>query len=236
MQEALQAGITFLVQGGLGPEDWLRQEALAKKFPTIIPVFGLHPYWVKEHSDDECEQALNQLAKAQLRIPAVGEMGLDLRKEYKDCESRQIEVFERQLELASFANKPVVLHIVRAHEESLRILQFWGLPKAGGFVHSFNGSIKKANDFILLGLKISVGGSLCHEHSKVLQEAVAHISLENLLLESDSPDQAPASLTGRLNRPICILEVAAKIAELKGLKPREVLDRTSQNARKLLAL
>ncbi len=234
--EAKQSGISTFVQGGVGPEDWARQESLAKIHSEIIPVFGLHPYWVSAHTADECEQALDVLAQKLKTAVAVGEMGLDLRSPYKNCEGLQLEIFERQLELAKFANKPVVLHLVRAHEEALRVLNLFGLPDAGGFVHSFNGSLKKANDFMSLNLSISVGGALCRGNNKVLQQAVAQIPLEYLLLESDSPDQPPENWPMPLNHPKSILLVAEKMAQLKGIKSREVLDRTSQNARKLLAL
>jgi len=238
IEAARKAGINCFVQAGIGPEDWVRQEKLSSQYPGVLPVFGLHPYWVNDHSEAECEQALDLLAKklATSFSRAIGEMGLDLRSQYKDTVMKQIEYFERQLELAQFVNRPVVLHLVRAHPEALKIFNMWGLPKAGGFVHSFTGSIEKANDFIALGLKISVGGGLCHPHNLALQAAVKEIPLDLLLLESDSPDQASPKFQGGLNEPLCILEVAKKIAELKGLDHLEVLDRTSQNARKLLAI
>jgi TatD DNase family protein len=228
---ARQKGIHFFMQGGVSPEDWDAQRALAKELPGHIGMcFGLHPYWVAANDDEACEIALNTLALQLVDAMALGETGLDFRPHImKDSQERQIGAFEQQLELAQVAHKPVVLHLVQAHDESLRIMDLWGLPKEKGMVHSFNGSWAKAQDFIQRGLLLSVGGPVCREDNKKLHQAVKELPLEFLLIESDSPDQPPPAFQGQLNPPESIWEVAKKIAEIKSLDPLEILDITTSN-------
>ncbi|WII71705.1 TatD family hydrolase [Bdellovibrio sp. 22V] len=235
IEDARSRGIHFFMQGGVGPEDWQKQRELKAQFPTHIGLcFGLHPYWVVDHDDEQCEEALNLLATQLVDAMGLGEMGLDFRPHImKDSRERQLDVFTDQLELAHISNKPMVLHLVQAHEESLRIMDLYGLPKQKGMVHSFNGSWGKAQDFLKRGLFLSVGGPVCRPDNQKLHQAVKEMPLEFLLIESDSPDQAPPAYKGQLNPPESIWEVARTIGELKSLDPLEILDITTENFRRL---
>lgn len=237
IEEARAKGIHFFMQGGVSPEDWSRQRSLKARFPLHIGLcFGLHPYWVIDHELEECEEALDLLARELPDALALGELGLDFRPHImKDTRDKQMTVFEQQLELAQMSSKPVVLHLVQAHEESLRIMDLWGLPKQKGMVHSFNGSWGKAEDFLRRGLYLSVGGPVCRPDNERLKQAVREIPLEKLLIESDSPDQAPPAYKGGLNPPESIWEVARTIGELKSLDPLEILDITTENFKRLFA-
>lgn len=241
IQKARACNIQTFIQGGVGPDDWQKQLELAQQIPGLVPVLGLHPYWVAAHSEMDCESALDQLARmlANPKVKALGELGLDFRPSLEQFDgvsskARQLTMFEMQLEMAKMAQKPLVLHLVRAFDEGLRCLTMWGPFSKGGMVHSFNGTLPQAKEYLDLGLHISVGGPLCREDNARLHQAVAGIPLEFLLLETDTPDQAPPGL--EINENSSLLLVANKVAEIKKLKPDEVLDRTSENAKKLFSL
>lgn len=238
IQKSLEKGLSFFMQGGVGPEDWQRQKALQQQFPKNIGTcFGLHPYWVSDHTTEACEEALDQLASELKNAMALGELGLDFRpKIVGERHAHQIDYFEKQLELAHFAHKPIVLHIVQAHFEALQVLNAWAVPAQGGFVHSFNGSAQKALDFMQLGLMISIGGPVCRPDNQRLHQAVKEIPIEMLLIESDSPDQAAIPQEGVLNTPESILEVARTIGTIKSLDPDEILDITTANFKRLFSL
>lgn len=235
--EARQSGVGFFMQGGVGPEDWQRQKKLKARHPQHIGLcFGLHPYWVAAHDEELCEQALDELAPQLVEALGIGEMGLDFRPHImKDSRERQIGVFEAQLELAHTTQKPMVLHLVQAHEEAVRVMDIWGVPRARGLVHSFNGSFAKAEDFLKRGLYLSVGGPVCRPDNTRLRQAVKEIPLEFLLIESDSPDQPPPRYKNQLNPPGSVWEVARAIAELKSLDSTEILDISSANFRRLFS-
>lgn len=235
MEEAQRLGVGFFLQGGVGPEDWDRQEALVKLYPGRLGLcFGLHPYWVAAHDEDECEQALDLLAQRLHRAMALGEAGLDFRPHImKESRERQLDIFAAQIELAEATQKPLVLHLVQAHEEALRALDMWGVPPAGGFVHSFNSSAAKARDFLNRGLYLSIGGPVSRRENEKLHQAVRECPLERLLLETDSPDQPPPEYQGTLNPPSSLWSVAKSVAALKGMSPTEVLEIASANFRRL---
>lgn len=231
-------GISFFMQGGVGPEDWQRQKDLKAQFPNQIGLcFGLHPYWVVDHDEEACEQALNLLASQLVDAMGLGEVGLDFRPHVmKDSRERQLDVFEQQLELAKICTKPMVFHLVQAHDESLRMMDLFGLPPQKGLVHSFNGSSRKAQDFLQRGLYVSIGGPVCRPDNHKLHQAVKELPLEYVLIESDSPDQSPPAYKGVLNPPDSIWEVARTIGEIKSLDPVEILDITSANFRRLFGI
>lgn len=233
VQQAQARGIQFFLQGGVDPLDWQRQLELKKIFPLGL-CFGLHPYWVAEHDESECEKALDVLAKLLPQAMALGELGLDFRPHImKESQALQIDIFEEQLALAEVSGKPLVLHVVQGHEEALQIFNVWGVPKAKGIVHSFNGSWHKAQDFLKLGLSLSVGGPVVREDNHKLHQAVRECPLEFLLIETDSPDQPPPKFKDKLNPPESLLMVAQAVADLKQMTAHQILDISTSNFRRI---
>lgn len=236
--EARTKGIGFFLQGGVGPQDWAAQVELSKRYPGQIGLcFGLHPYWIADHDEDLCEIALDGLAAKLPEAMALGETGLDFRPHImKDSRERQIECFHQQIELATFARKPLVLHLVQAHDEAVRLVDLVGLPEERGFLHSFNSSWPKAQDWIRRGMMLSVGGPAVRPDNAKLHETLRRMPLEFLLIETDSPDQPPPAFKGQKNPPASLWEVARAVGELRGMTPTEILDITSANFRRLFRI
>lgn len=230
-------GIDFFLQGGVSPEEWLRQIDLKKRYPQHIGLcFGLHPYFVSDHTADECEQALDDLAQLLPRAMALGEAGLDFREHIvKESEGLQIEMFENQIALAKTFQKPMVLHIVQAHDKALQIFNLWDAPEKKGFLHAFTGSYETAKKFIDLGFLISVGGAVTYDRNQKLHDCIKRMPLESLLLESDAPDQPPEGWKG-VNEPSSIYQVAQKIGLIRNISPLEVLERNTENFKRLFSL
>ena len=87
-----------------------------------------------------------------------------------------------------------------------------------------------AKEFIKLGYKIGVGGTLTFKNSKKLQEVVKEIDLNNILLETDSPYLSPEPFRGKQNKPSNVYYVALKISELKSVEAEKVIDTLNNNA------
>ncbi len=237
--EAESRGISGFGMGGYEPEDWQRQLRLIEHFPQvkIVPVFGLHPMWVSQTSEDVLESALDVLSHEVSKAKAIGEIGLDARKDYLKGWPMQMEAFRAQLELAGLVKKPVVLHVVRSHPEALQVLLLHQELIVGGFVHAYSADKITAKQYLDLNLALSVGGAITHQRSESLREVVRWLPKDRLLIETDSPDQKikdwPSS---SLHRPVALWNIAQVVAELRGESCEEILQRSSENFCRILGL
>ena len=144
--------------------------------------YGIHP-WALDNTDFQAEKALQTLEE-KLKLPqviALGEAGLD--KMHKASFERQIELFERQIEISKAVQKPMILHDVRSHNEIIALrkkhkaVQPW-------IVHGFSGTEQDVRQLIGQGICLSVGESLLHPERKI-HKSFKFIDLDYLFLETD---------------------------------------------------
>uniref|UniRef100_A0A453CKX9 TatD related DNase n=1 Tax=Aegilops tauschii subsp. strangulata TaxID=200361 RepID=A0A453CKX9_AEGTS len=171
-------------------KDWHLVKQMAQEHPAIIPCFGLHPWWVPERSPDwmdSLRQFFSETPEA-----AVGETGLDKGSHGKTIDfGEQVEVFERQLELAKELEKPVSVHCVRAFGDLLEILKRTGPFPAGVLLHSYLGSAEMVPGLANLGCYFSLSGFLTGLKSTKAKKMLKAIPLDRILLETDAPDAVP---------------------------------------------
>lgn len=161
------------------------------KVPTSYLAPGLHPFYIEQHQPEHL-QRLEQVLQQQDCV-AVGEIGLDtFLKQYKQPElfAKQQHYFIEQLTLATQYQKPVLLHIRKAHAESIAILKAQKF-KLGGIAHAFSGGVEEAKALVKLGFKIGVTGQITNPNAKKLHQVVQVIGSENLVIETDCPDMTP---------------------------------------------
>ena len=197
---------------------------LVKKYPNVYGVLGIHPEEIDKITDSSFKFIEDNLSNK--KIVGIGEIGLDYYWR-SDNKEKQKEVFERQLELAEKYNLPVVIHSRDAIQDTYDIVSKY---KLRGSIHCFSSSLEMAKEFIKLGYKIGVGGTITFKNSKKLQEIVQVIDIENILLETDSPYLSPEPFRGRKNEPKNVYYVAKKIAEIKGEKVDKIIGETYASA------
>jgi TatD DNase family protein len=203
---------------------------LIDKYDNIYGTIGFHPGDLGDYNDDNLKW-LKENAKHK-KIVAIGEIGLDY---YYGKENKilQQEAFINQIKIAQKINKPIVVHMREATEDTLRILKE---NKIKSVIHCFSGSVETAKEFIKLGSYLGVGGVVTFKNSKNLKEVVKEISIENLLLETDSPYLSPEPFRSQKNEPKNIEIIAQKIAEIKGVKIEFIFEKTTKNAAKIFDL
>lgn len=239
LQKAIAKKIDFFLLGGINPLEWDNQFTLLRKYPLNFGLcLGLHPYFVAEQEPEICEEALDILALKLPQAMALGEAGLDFRPHImKDSETFQIEMFQNQIEMAKAFQKPMVLHVVQAHEKAQQIFDIWDAPERGGLVHAFSGSYDTAKKYIKQGFLISVGGAVTFDKNRKLHDCIREIPLEYLLIESDSPDQAPEGWPpDQFNDSSSLYQIAEKIGLIRNLSAFDVLNVTSSNFKRLFRL
>lgn len=208
----------FAVNAGINPDHNQKTLELASEHDEIKPALGIHPVYTD--SFDQIEQVKQQIRE---NSPvAVGEVGLD-HHHITDTDERkkQEKVFIEMVNLAEEQDLPVVVHSREAERKAYRILKD---TKTGVFLHCFNGKPELAKKAAENGIKIGVTTQVLY--SSRVQSITKEISLENILLETDSP----YLYRGERNEPVNVQESAEKIAGLKGTTVEEVVKKTTQNA------
>ncbi len=203
----------------------------------IYASVGIHPH----DAATVTPEAMDRLATlaAGDRVVAIGECGLDYARLAPDTEEQdkklQEQVFTQQISLARQRQLPLVIHCRDAYEDLLVILE--KNRDMRGVIHCYLGNAELASNFLALGYYISFTGIITFKNaSPSLLAAVEHVPLDRILIETDAPFLAPVPYRGKRNEPSYVVEVAKKIAEIKGLALSEVDKITSRNTRTLFGI
>tara|TARA_Y100000589_G_C27190899_1_gene644773 strand:- start:3587 stop:4393 length:807 start_codon:yes stop_codon:yes gene_type:complete len=205
--------------------------AIASKFSKSFASSGIHPHDAGAHSYEEIEEIIELYKNPQ--VVAAGEMGLDF---YYDNSPRktQIEIFERQLIAAKSSAMPCIIHVREAFDEFFEVVQ--KIDYCKGVVHCFTGNVQQAEKVIDLGFYTSFGGIVTFKNASDIREAMLTIPLDKLLLETDCPYLAPVPMRGKRNEPSYISYVAEKVAELRNMDLKDLLNSSFNNAIKCFRL
>jgi TatD DNase family protein len=236
LARARAAGLERIVCVGIWrrPGDFGDALALVDRDPAYFAAtVGIHPHESVEVP--EADWATAERLAGDPRVVAIGETGLDFHYDHSPREVQRA-AFRRSLRIAQRAEKPVVIHIREADDDCAAIVEEEGLPRAGGVVHCFTGDWPRARRWLDLGLHVSVAGVVTFKAADDLRDAVRRIPHDRVLVETDCPFLAPIPYRGKRNEPAYVAHTAAKVAELWGVAPEEVGERTSDNVRRLFRL
>lgn len=214
---ALSAGVERIVVPAVGVHNFESVRECCQRYSGCLPAYGIHPLYVMQAKDEDVD-ALRDWLNSNKTV-ALGEIGLDYFVPGIEP-VRQERFFAAQLEVARTYNLPVLLHLRRAVEQGLKYLRRTRI--CGGIAHAFNGSRQQAEELIDLGFKIGFGGAMTFPGSKRIRELAATLPLESIVLETDAPDIPPTWLERGRNTPAELPNIAAVLAELRGLTVAEV--------------
>ena len=171
---------------------------LSEDYENVYAALGYFYTLADEITDEDIAILDNQLEKD--KVIAVGEIGLDYYKG-KENKDKQIELFEKMLTLAEKHNLPVIVHSRKAMQDTYDILKKHNVV---GSMHSYQGSVEMAKEFIKLGFYIGIGGTVTHTNNKKTRKMLNEIGIEHILLETDSPYLPPEEKRGEMNTPLNI--------------------------------
>jgi TatD DNase family protein len=233
VNNAASVGVREFVSIATDLADAQRTFALARQYTSIHVVCGIHPHNAAKVSPGWDEE-LTQLASRQ-DVRGIGEMGLDYHYNFAD-RGVQSQIFEKQLEIASHAEKPVVIHCREAHGDTLSTLQKG--PKLSRVVfHCFTGTIAEARDILDHGHWISLTGVVTFKKSDELREVARMIPDDRIMIETDSPYLSPEPIRSkRPNEPAHMIHTAECIARVRGLSIDEFAALTVANTRRFFNL
>jgi TatD DNase family protein len=232
---ARDAGVQAMVAigNGDGPAQVDCGIKLAEQYDFIYATLGIHPHEARL-ADEAAYQNMKQLARHP-KVIAWGEIGLDY---YYDHSPREVqkEVFRRQMDLAAAAKLPIVIHCRpsegsdNAWEDCFELLrEHWSKQSLGGILHCFTGNWPQAKSALDMGFMISFAGNLTFPKAQQIRDAALEVTLDCILIETDSPYLAPVPHRGKRNEPAFVKETARKLGELRGLTAEEVGQQTTRN-------
>jgi TatD DNase family protein len=205
--------VEMLVVGGVDEGAGHRRALEVASRYGLPATAGVHPHEAKLAGERVYDE-LRGLA-AERRIVAIGEIGLDFHYDHSP-RPVQREVFRRQLRLARDVGLPVVVHTREADEETGAVLEEEGAGETGGVVHCFTGGEDLARRALALGLCLSFSGIVAFPRAATIQKVARETPADRLLVETDAPFLAPPPHRGKRNEPAFVVEIARRVAELRG--------------------
>lgn len=234
LARALAAGVTRQVVPAVDAASWPKLRSVCASAPGLHPAYGLHPMCLRNHRPPHVQELRGWLDRGSAPRPvAVGECGLDYFIEDLDREAQQF-YFDAQLRLARELELPVIVHARRAVDAVIASIRRVGGLR--GVVHSFSGSPEQARQLWDLGFLLGLGGPVTYERANRIRKVAASMPLDQLLLETDAPDQPNAGRQGERNEPARLREVLSVIAQLRGVDETVVAEATTANAERLFRL
>lgn len=226
---ATKKGVTKIITNSTSFQSNQYNLRLSKTFSNVKSALGLYPLDAMEFNEEELNRAFGFIEKHVKESIAIGEVGLDYK--FGKTESDKIKqalVFERFIELAKKYDKPIIVHSRYAQSQVLDLLEKKNAKKV--VLHSFVDSQKLIQRAVENNYFISVGMAVIKNTE--IQERVKIIPVENILLETDSP----IHFYGKKAMPENIIEIAKKIAELKGISIEELSHKLEQNFSSLFGM
>jgi|LNFM01.1.fsa_nt_gb TatD DNase family protein len=240
-RRAEAVGVRAAVIPAISPDRWERTLACAREGARYAAL-GVHPQCLPSIDDPSIRDGLDRVASMVRARPslvvAVGEVGFDHTIDLALASpERQERVFAWHAEVASSLGLPLIVHVLRAHEDALRALSRVKLPSPAGVIHSYSGSAELVASYEKLGFFLSFAGSVTRPRARRPIAAAKAVSPDRLLLETDAPDQCPTGVDPSVTRcePAHIALVARALAAALGEDEAALCARTERNARALFA-
>jgi TatD DNase family protein len=231
LERAHAHGVAQMVVTGASRQGSRDALALASAHAGVLfATAGVHPHHAIDY-DDATDATLRELL-SDPAVRAVGETGLDYNRNYSPREV-QLQVFERQLQIAVDVQKPLFLHQRDAHGDFIALLRRYREKIPAAVVHCFTDSGEALRDYLALDCHIGITGWICDERRGThLRELVREIPAHRLMLETDAPYLLPRTVrpqpAHRRNEPMYLRHICQEVARDRG----EAVEITAANSTK----
>jgi len=228
IKRAIEHNVKKFIIPAADPKDLPRALELAEKYDDIYFGVGVHPVDIDKYEDKLLTDYINHP-----KCVAVGEIGLDYYwvKEAIQRQKQQ-DFFKRQIEIALKYNKPIIIHVRDATEDTYKTVEQY--PEIKGVFHCFNAShqlLDFSNRFYY-----GIGGVVTFKNARKLIEVFPKIPRDRVVIETDAPYLTPHPFRGKRNEPMYTIYIRDKIAELWNVDKKEAEDITAQNAKRLFGI
>ncbi len=245
-----------VINVGTNYQTSLKAVELSKTYDeNVWAAIGLHPIhlypaesdpWEFNESEgssvaeeDFSSQRYEDLLKRSPKVVAIGEIGLDYWRLPKDKEKipsykeKQKEGLQTQLDFALAHDRPVIIHVREAFSDLIEIFKKRKGDHLRGVIHCFTGSWDEAKFFLDFGFYLGFDGVIFKTD---IDETIAKIPKNRMLIETDCPYLTPPQKKGERNTPLNLRFIVDKLAQVRRSNFQEIARITTQNAKELFQL
>ena len=233
IQRALDAGVSRFFIPAIDSTYTQSMYDLESAYPeNMFLMMGLHPTHVKGNYLQELQHVEEELATR--KFYAIGEIGIDLYWDKTHLQEQQ-DAFRKQIRLAKKHKLPIVIHGREAFDEIFAILEEEKSEDLYGIFHCFSGNLEQALQAISYKMKLGIGGVVTFKNGKI-DQFLNQISLNDIVLETDSPYLAPVPFRGKRNESSYLVNVVDKLADIYGVSPEEIAAVTTENSKAIFGI
>lgn len=234
LERARAAGVAWFGNIFLSPEAYRTHQPRLSTLPGMFFTLGIHPHEASTVTPDILADMAG-LFRQDTGLRGLGEIGLDF---YWDRSPRDVQVraFRDQLALAKELEAPVIVHSREAEPETLATLEDMGFRDRPLLWHCFGQGQDLAEAILANGWHISIPGPVTFPKSTAPRQAIPHIPLSRMVLETDCPFLTPHPFRGKRNEPAYLCYTAQAVAGLRGQSVQEVWEACGATARAFFRL
>jgi len=226
LSRSKKSGITKLLTICTTLDSFKKILSIVEVDAMIYGTFGIHPH--ESATDIITKNMIIKEINKNKKIIGIGETGLDFFYNHSK-KNEQIISFKLHIEASIDLGLPLIVHSRNAEIETFEILNSYKNYNPKILMHCFTGSANFMKKLSTLNAYFSASGIITFNNSIQLQETFKQISLDKLLVETDSPFLAPTPMRGKKNEPSFIKYTTEKLANLKNLTFNEVSNVTTNN-------
>lgn len=235
--DCINADIHRIIIPSISPDNWQRVLTFVEQNGTrelnLHPALGIHPWFLKELTNKHLEALNTLIEKTNTSTPelicAIGETGIDgkIAEEQNNLE-QQLSFFEYQLELAKLYQLPVIVHHRKSHQHIVPLLKQAKVDR-GGIIHAFSGSYQQAKQYLDLGFKLGIGGTITYPRAEKTIKAIKKLPIDSMVLETDAPAMPLNGRQGQPNSPKYLVEVFEQLARVRTENKEQLAEQLENN-------
>lgn len=225
--DAKNSGVNALVSNATDLGTSVASLELGERNPNLVyTALGIHPWNINVLKDNELDDTLKLIQdQAQKKtIVAIGEIGLD--SKYEKTLEKQLEVFDKMLQMAEKVSLPVIVHSRGTTERIVDMLPSYKLKNV--LLHWFSYPLAALSKAVEHGYCITEGPPTVY--SSGIREVIEQVPLTNLLTETDGPVKYyKQPFNGQLTKPSFVRLVVEAVAEIKRMNAEKIADQIATN-------
>jgi TatD DNase family protein len=133
--------------------------------------------------------------------------------------------------------KPIVIHCREAYDDLLAVLRNAPFERSRYVFHCFTGGPEDARKVLDFGAWISFTGVVTFQNAPEVAAAARLVPADRIMVETDSPFLTPEPVRKlRPNEPRHVVHIAHRLAELRGVDPRDFEAQLDANTKRFFGI